>query len=226
MRYHQIVENTESDYSNYSEAFDRYKKGYCIYKGMQNFTKPVEILKPLQRKSKNTTNYMTTLMSNLPEWSAYPKRNYCTVCSSNYKYAEEYGEIYHIFPENGSKIGICRTEDIFESFLIPVPILNLFLNKVASNDSDYESMIHDLKVVFIPSELNKWKDTIKYFLERKINSFDSFIKIISPNFNKFKLVNITNYSVTRANNREVWTNGNCLAIKKTYIKEFEEKYIL
>ena len=47
-----------------------------------------------------------------------------------------------------------------------------------------------------------------------INSFENFIEFISPDFNQFKLVNAANYSVTSADDREVWTDGNCLAVRR------------
>ena len=243
MRFHQIVENAEPDYSDYSEAFDRYEKGFRIYKGLRKFTNDVEILKPIQRKSQNTTNYMTTLLSNLPEWSAYPKRNYCTVCTSSYVYAKNYGDLYYIFPENGSRIGVCPKNDIFNSFEIEMLFINGCIKSMDQNirniimeqtgellprldENNYFDIISVLKNYYSHYvQTDEYKNNLLEDLCDKTKTFDGFINFISPETNKFQLVNIANYDFNDSDDREVWTDGNCLAVTRDYIDEFVEKFM-
>lgn len=68
------------------------------------------------RRSKNTRNYYTLLMDNLTPWNVYPKRSRSIVCSTNIHKASGYGNLYVVLPYNNAKIGVCPSEDIWDSF--------------------------------------------------------------------------------------------------------------
>ncbi|AVH85331.1 hypothetical protein RsoM2USA_403 [Ralstonia phage RsoM2USA] len=67
-----------------------------------------------------TYNIVNLLMSNLPVWSDYPKRNLSAVCTNSERRANDYsnnpGEVFVVFPFNGTKIGQCSEYDLWESF--------------------------------------------------------------------------------------------------------------
>lgn len=69
------------------------------------------------RKSRNTSNYYTLLLDNLPSWRQYPRRGRSIICSSGYEKADAYGEVFYVFPVDGAKIGVCSDRDIFTSFM-------------------------------------------------------------------------------------------------------------
>jgi len=69
------------------------------------------------RKSANTINFYNFLTSDvLKNWSKFPRRNKSLICSLSSFNASGYGEIYYVFPENGSTIGVCPAQDMWNSF--------------------------------------------------------------------------------------------------------------
>lgn len=102
---------------DFSEAFEAYKKGKIIYKGIRDTTGLKDynyIEPPKNRPSRNTLNIYTTIINNAPEWKEFPRRS--VVCSFSKTQAYNYGNVYICFPKNGSKIGICPEKDIWYSF--------------------------------------------------------------------------------------------------------------
>jgi hypothetical protein len=69
-----------------------------------------------ERTSRNTRNFYTILFDNLPSWTKYPKRSRSLVCSTDPSRPRGYGQPFYLFPENGSKIGVCPSYDIWGSF--------------------------------------------------------------------------------------------------------------
>jgi hypothetical protein len=67
------------------------------------------------RRSANTHNTYTMYMDNSPIWSDFPKRSHSMICSSGY-YAEDFGNLYAVFPYDNTPIGICPDFDLWESF--------------------------------------------------------------------------------------------------------------
>ena len=118
---------TDNDYvinllqTSYKTAWKQYFDNNAIYRGIKSKHNPnnnVLLVKPstFERRSKNTTNFYTALLSILPSWVDYPKRSRSVICSTNSLTASGYGNNYLILPENGARIGICPTEDIWDSF--------------------------------------------------------------------------------------------------------------
>lgn len=67
-----------------------------------------------------TYNIVNLLVSNLPEWSEYPKRNESAICTNSERRANDYSndpdQVYVVFPFNGTKIGVCAEYDFWDSF--------------------------------------------------------------------------------------------------------------
>lgn len=108
--------------TKYSEAWKMFSSmSGVLYRG-KSFSGYILEQIPSLRKSENTSNIYTRLLSDiLPSWSKYPKRNKSFICTSNYSKASGYdknGGLYIILPENGAKIGICPEDDIWDSFHI------------------------------------------------------------------------------------------------------------
>lgn len=102
---------------NCSEAIERYKKGYAIYKGMKKsypdyfLRTENETLRSAKNAPMNLHNY---LINNDPRFEGFPKREH--ICSSYRGTASGYGTVYVVLPQNGSTIGILPDQDIYESF--------------------------------------------------------------------------------------------------------------
>ena len=105
--------------TDYSEAAKSAKKGICIYRGQRDgYINSPFISTPNYRISQNANyNIYTRLLSDiLPSWKEYPKRNHSFICTNNINRADDYGNIYIVLPKNGTKLGICPEEDIWDSF--------------------------------------------------------------------------------------------------------------
>jgi len=152
--------------TNFSSAFNKYLNRQNIWRGMSSYGS-MFIISPGIRKSQNTVNIYTRLLSDiLPNWKDYPKRNRSFICSSNYIGAGGYGEEqYLVFPENGSKIGICPRHDIWGSFKDSVGIL---------------------------PNLNHAIDTLILLANDKFGSFDYDSDIFNKIDNNEELINLFN----------------------------------
>lgn len=98
-------------------ALNDAKKGYIIYRGM-DFKGDMYVIDPKKgtRKSANTPNYYTWIIDHDKKWKDYPKRSKSIICSTSERKVEAYGDKYIVFPYDGSKIGVCPEDDIWDSF--------------------------------------------------------------------------------------------------------------
>lgn len=214
--------------SQCSSALYRWKTNNFIFKGiLANKTVPLIFTNPLNyiRKSRNTKNYYTLLIDNLPSWKSYPKRSQSLICSTSEDTSGMFGSNYFVLPVNDTKIGICAADDIWYSFS------NIFRGDISGfhrfykglSDSSYEKFLTDFL---------KNKDKITRMMASYSNNdykFQKFIKLLvtvntktdlakvldtaySPMANKFKLTNIENFNLLKKSDREVWVGGPCYLV--------------
>lgn len=102
-----------------------------IFRGIEDFDKPHGIVRPsrYKRQSANTYNYYTLLIDNLPEWNEYPERSKSIVCSTDYTYANIYGNLYLIIPLGKIKFGVAPS-DIWGSFDLTLDVFNGYLSRL------------------------------------------------------------------------------------------------
>jgi len=97
-------------------------KGTPMYRGLPSYKGDFLIISPskFMRKSRNTFNYYTLLMDNLPQWREYPKRSKSIICTTSidtaHRYSDKECSLYVVIPKVGSKIGVCPYSDIWMSF--------------------------------------------------------------------------------------------------------------
>lgn len=171
------------------------------------------------RKSENTDNYYTLLMDNSPYYQGWPKRSKSLICTTTPFTAKYYeGRIYALIPLNGSKIGVCPEEDIWET---SVEILNSPLDKfeeippmmyhLGFSDESYQSLVY-------------WSTTDEFmrrlderFPEHNLGN-KNFIEYIheqmSPEKTGMKLETTESMDVTKYPNNECWTDGKCLLVRE------------
>ena len=216
-----------------NKAIESYERGNRIYRGVNvlgsdeyRFIDP----KKFKRKSKNTTNHYTELMDHLPSWSKYPKRSQSIICSTSYDYARAFGyETYSIFPYDGAKIGVCSSNDLWNSF-----------NKITDYSGYYDmnGFNRNLRIVMkdflgvkkLPSDFTQMKkifvefdktmkdDEIREQLFEEQPLYKDFYKgdmrkfldtIMSPDANGFNLMKIGEQLPP---NREVWTDSKSVMV--------------
>lgn len=105
----------------YREYFERYKTP-VIWRGTYSNLGAITKINPkaVGRTSAHTSNEYTVLMSNLPEWNAFPKRSESLICSFSQDFASDYGQTYGVVLPNKFRLGVAPNFDIWESF----PVLN------------------------------------------------------------------------------------------------------
>jgi len=104
----------------YRYSFELAKDNCFIYRGEKGKKPEIFLSRSGIRKSENTSNYYTDLMSNkLDCWKEYPRRDSSFICSTNFENAESYSSpnnVYSILIPEGIKIGVCPKDDIWTSF--------------------------------------------------------------------------------------------------------------
>lgn len=130
----------------YSEAFQKALNGICIYRGCHDKDPVIGheyvVATPGLRKSQNTTNEYTMLMSDiLPAWKEYPKRTRSFICTNSIDRVDDYmrnlEDAFLVLPKNGAKIGVCPERDLWFSFENGgIFTLNQF-NRALNNLGDY-----------------------------------------------------------------------------------------
>lgn len=116
------------------DKFEKLLNQYCsaalkstpIYRGIPNASKHLLYIDPsksIRKSAYAQGNIYTLLMSNRPNWSAYPPRNKSLACSTDILKAKEYGItpndktlFFRVYPYDGAKIGVASNYDIWQSF--------------------------------------------------------------------------------------------------------------
>jgi hypothetical protein len=109
-----------------SDALNAYvKTGKSLFKGFNNWSAGNKFednfyaidSSQIARRSQNTNNIYTFFTSKVSQaWKQFPPRDRALICSTSTKYAGGYGTLFCVFPENGTKIGVCPSFDMWESF--------------------------------------------------------------------------------------------------------------
>lgn len=126
--------------TEYSAAFDLFKKGIFFYRGMNIFDGYFLETHPSKRERTSRdakSNIYTVLLGYLPSWEGWPKRSHSLIMTNNKETANEFGVgiPYFVFPKNGAKIVVSKVDDIlvqntrsfpymFKEFVIPIAAIN------------------------------------------------------------------------------------------------------
>jgi hypothetical protein len=181
-----------------------------------------------KRASENTYNHYTELMDSSPYWNDYPKRSKSLIGSTDYDYANSFGEVFGLYPFNGVKIGICPDFDIWGT--------RLPANKYKISEWDeipsflYELGIEAGSVIDLQSQVEYEEDiaeNFKQWVERygtpektyDINTLVSdLVELTKPEVTGFGLQTTSN-PLPSAGSFEVWFSGPCIAIPKYMINK-------
>lgn len=142
--------------------------GGGLYRGVKSGGPDYMLVKPSQftRTSLKSNpaaggvpyNYYTLIMDNSPYFKKYPKRSQSIICASNRSLADIYGDVYQVYPFDGSKIVECASDDIWDSFekldsiSANLSMLTELISKIfkyfglnCACDDSYSSLISELK---------------------------------------------------------------------------------
>lgn len=246
------ISMSEIDKSKFSEAWNIYKKtGCCLYRGVRHNLPEISVMTPGFRKSQNTDNYYTWMVSDFfDSWKEFPPRNHSFICSTSRAYAQIYGTVYCIFPENGVKLGVCPVADIWGSFnnlfkvfqIEEMPQFNVVIRKMLRKKNLEKTLSKDEFEHFLKTttgteiyqliqnqnknDLDSYLDPNKY---GKIlgtwdkSLFELFENLMNPKKNKFQLMDLEQlFSRKGAISREVWFDADCLTIERSLAEELRE----
>ena len=178
----------------------------------------------IERRSLDNPNHYTKLLSagGLDSWKNYPPRDRSTICTTaDTGESNEYGDTYVVFPENGTKIGICPSYDLWGSFK---PLIRAAGQNV---DGDLAHNLIDLFDTIDPAGTGN----VTTQLEQSIRKFypnvpmsgslrDFLEKYMAPEFNNFQLVTPATMptfeytsEVFHLHSREVWFSGRAVYVR-------------
>lgn len=251
-----IIELTESMYdlnkekisvllnNDFSESFERFKKGEYFFKGFDSFSMQKHNTlayygSPLKnRRSKNTLNYYTLWINNHSDWKEFPKRNF--IFTNSLDVASGYGSssgTMIILPKNGSKIGVVPARDIwfvfrfnhYDMFDTMQLIRDLLkTSKLNNSDSCFDTFINSLDKFQINKDVEQFLENESRDLQILFKSY-SFYQIIrnlfSPN-KGFELKNVKDApSSDFIDGSELWMDDDFLAIPYEKLEEFKKIYV-
>jgi hypothetical protein len=218
--------------NDFSEAYNQYLKGHTIYRGDRG-SFDIQYIIPGNRKSQNTHNHYTELFSNILEsWKDFPKRNHSIICTNSLSYAKHYrSNIYKVFPKNGTKLGICSANDIWDSFRV-------FLEPMIKCDLDFDlsmfnSIVDTIMYKYGYEDINTFISDFKNKNKKEMPRTDAFNTLYNllydnkdnlynflnngfdPYKNGLKLININDYSSV-PHDREVWFDGECIFVNNYF----------
>ncbi len=178
------------------------------------------------RRSANTSNYYTLFMDNSELWKEYPKRSQSLVCTTSFNRADFTSNVYILIPlDKQTKFGICKKSDLWNSFtylLSKVKTSNIFdmddfnskFSSLNISDKSYEEMIKDLSKIDNDTLVDKFK-----LIDSKIFDLND---LLDPIKNEFELKEYSNLKSITNQNREIWTDSDCILIHIKRENDFEE----
>ena len=227
-----------------SEAMTHFKTP--LWRGMSNHDEQALYINTTNsvRKSQNLCNHYTELMDNSPYFKNFPNRSKSLIASTSQDRASGFtrfgrGNVYALFPFNGTTIGVCPDFDIWET---PIQLLmtDQFGNQKLILDTDFGMLPKYLQHMGLPETFKGMAEHVKTdrFVfelglllgrEAAIKQRDSFLnelqKSMSPEKTGFTLITTaTNLGAEeRKSSHEVWFSGKCIAIQsETWIKIYRE----
>jgi hypothetical protein len=194
-----------------------------IWRGMNNHDgKPFLLVNPGSglRRSANTTNQYTEIMSSSPYYEGWPKRNASFICSANVKYAQGYGSPYAIFPVDGAKIAVCPYKDLWDTKVSILEFNKEFLTSGCNMDN-FNRWLSDLELFDAGDFANAHnEERIIRLCNKNGVAPKNFLPILqqalSPKRTGIKLVDVPTFVENYAGlDREVWVGDPVVAINQS-----------
>lgn len=194
---------------NYSEWWQTYLSGAGIYRsesglGNNNFFVYKTPLKD-RKAAYSSLNIHNLFMNNSPNWSEFPKRSVICSTTMNELFRRSGGR-FVVIPKNGTKIGVCPADDIYNSYNV-TGNLGYFLE-----DLEYISGKLELLLKYLNILQNKFDE----------HNIDEKIKIIDLDVLQFKISDSFNETLEKAKRLDKLTSymSNEFAVIYTRHKEF------
>ncbi len=208
-----------------------------IYRGLWRADSPFMLSDPSKggpRTAANTHNYMNLIMSNMDSWAHYPRRDRSLICSTSKNNSENYGEIYRVYPYDGTLIGVCPADDIWDSFSTLKMSVEDFCETIyGAYKQEFGKQMEEHDYPLFMQQMSQLSDKIaalseeelgEYFYEffivqlKKHKTLLNMVLSCSPEANKFALTDTSNFTVKGKGRlgKEVWVGGPAILVRLDY----------
>ena len=187
-----------------------------------------------KRKSVNTNNIYTLILSAVLGKKGYPKRSASIICTNyeNRDYVDVYGITYMILPFNGVGIGVCPEYDMFFTEITlfgkqyEIHKLNRyfedlfdFLHLELRENATYYQFIQLLKKAIAHKDFLKFRDH-EVFAGFTVENAQNIIEQAYGTANFNLTTTATPEFFNDGTDHELWIGGPCLAVKYDKFKQF------
>ena len=172
--------------ANCKIGLEAIKSGEMLYRGVGGRTADFKIVDPStgERTSRDSNNLYQLMFDASESLADYPKRSKSLICSTGYDVATLYGDVYAVFPHDGTKVAIAATSDLFsQRFRAPIFGANEFsINRFTKFFEKF------LNLLGIQSDINPGniEDSTRKFLSAKtlderLSKFDAYTLVLKLN---------------------------------------------
>lgn len=187
------------------------------------------------RSSANTSNYYTVIIDEFYPKRGYPKRGLSIICANapNKNYARSYGNVYAIFPYDGTPIGVCPEEDIWH---VKTQIGNARREKTVEDwnswfesneipDYSFEDMVNGIKETMEDPEDDHY-DYVTDVFGTKPDKVEEMIEdAYDPRILGIQLATPDIMHKLNDKPRELWIGGRCIALSVATWKKLHEEFL-
>jgi len=231
--------------SKYSEAFDLLKQGVSIRRSFSTKYEKPFIQKPVERVSQSCEevgNFYTLMIDNDPSFEGFPKRSRSFICHAGLLKGQRgfmAKTSYYVFPENGTRVGICDSDDIWylkikvDSGSSPdlKVVMNQFVKFIRLNDPNifFKYMTYDdlVNLTIDPEKIEKERlSTFQKTLLNLLIHYDGkminvFKRYLSPEILKLKVATLSDLksNLHGVHEQEVWFESPSLFVEKELFNE-------
>jgi hypothetical protein len=209
--------------------------------------------KLIGRKSQNTSNEYTVLLSGLPSWKAYPPRSQSIIATGDYSTARQYGGrggVYAVVLPDRFRMGVCSQSDIWDSFEYVEAQVSAgyygsgfgdhfakFLSEITGFEANQQTTVNDIR-----NALQEFQNNVTTSDQQDDNPLRTYIvsrlkpqsppntafrileKLLDPALNGFSLITSVR-DLDDLDWQEVWTDSLCMFVKAEAYQQFRGKVL-
>ncbi len=223
-RNHRSIPITEDAFLKMKEKNCKQAEKNVIYRGIKKGTKEKYLfIEPSEhtRVSEYTENWYMLLMELLPQWKEFPKLSKSIICTTRINEADNWGDIYRVYPYDGAVLAVAPYRHFWGSFDLTMPevneviimLLKLFKMDIHDNETDPNVLKRALSKIDAMDKSKITTDELSnIFVENIFTSIKYGVPVLKAlakllPANKFKLIKVGDRI---PGNVQVWTESPCL----------------
>ena len=235
MKYRELRERDE-DVLNQIQSFNPHalsmiENGMALYRGRGSHFSTGIYQARKQKISYTGHMYYQWILSEDDSWKDFPPRMESHIATTSQEKASYYGEVYVVIPDRSARLGICPSDDIWDSFqrvkdrgfpslkewntsmydLMTYAEKNRMGISAAESQTSYSAFMNALdEISSMPYRLRKGAPT-PYDVE---TIREEILSDLDPEANSFLLSDYQNFPLRHSGHlgNEVWFTGPCLYV--------------